>query len=382
MQTSSSLAISRIGDYDSFLKLHSAWNRLTDGGPVFLRHEWFDAAWQWCREDSRLSVFCVFGGERLVGILPLVARAKRVGGLTVRSLAFLCVPDTQTCDAIMERSLAREVAERLADALVGSPGRWDVLTLAPLPTRSLTEVFLLPALRSHGVPVEIAGAGRNLYVPLTGHWDQYYAGRSRSLKKANNLAANRLRRSGVIDVVWLEPGAGVGAEYSALLEAMIDISGRSWKRDTGNSLDNPAPQGFIRRLTALAAREGWLSLWLLSLDKKPVAMEYQLVFDGDVHALRADIVAASDEISPGSYLSRELLERLFSRGLRRYYMGPGENPYKLRWTEEGEPLFRITGYSPSFRGRLASLWELQLKPGLRALRDKTASMRPRGTGSP
>jgi len=57
--------------------------------------------------------------------------------------------------------------------------------------------------------------------------------------------------------------------------------------------------------------------------------------------------------SPGSYLFRSLLEALFERGLSRYYMGPGENAYKLRWTEQAEPTQRAIVYNRTLRGRLA-----------------------------
>ena len=45
--------------------------------------------------------------------------------------------------------------------------------------------------------------------------------------------------------------------------AAIDISRRSWKTETGNSLDNPGPQAFVRRLSELACERGWLSVWLM-----------------------------------------------------------------------------------------------------------------------
>ena len=55
------------------------------------------------------------------------------------------------------------------------------------------------------------------------------------------------------------------------------LSRRSWKHRTWNSLDHPGPGAFIQTLTGHASRRGWLSLWLLDIYSKPVAMEYQLV---------------------------------------------------------------------------------------------------------
>ena len=99
-------------------------------------------------------------------------------------------------------------------------------------------------------------------------------------------------------------------------------------------------------------------------------MEYQLVGDGNTYALRSDFDAGCDEISPGSHLGRHLLEQLFGRNLNRYYMGPGENAYKFRWTEQSEPTYEVAVYSRTARGRLLAAWELSLKPSVRRLRDR------------
>ena len=106
-------------------------------------------------------------------------------------------------------------------------------------------------------------------------------------------------------------------------------------------------------------------------------MEYQLIYAGNVHALRADFDAACDEISPGSYLFRHLLESFFGRSLDRYYMGPGENPYKMRWTDEAEPLRRAIVYSRSWQGRAEWLREAVLKPRIRRVRDRIPLLKQR-----
>ncbi len=105
------------------------------------------------------------------------------------------------------------------------------------------------------------------------------------------------------------------------------------------------------------------------LDKLPIAMEFQLIDDGHVFALRSDFDAAYEPLSPGSYLSRHMLVHLFGRGLRRYLMGPGENVYKYRWADGAEPVSTMTIYGRSIRGRLIATRELVVKPAVRRIRD-------------
>ena len=72
-----------------------------------------------------------------------------------------------------------------------------------------------------------------------------------------------------------------------------------------------------------------------------------------------------DAISPGSYLSWQLLQELFGSGLTRYWMGPGANAYKGRWTDRGEQLFRAGAYSQTIRGRLHQLNDRVVRPAAR-----------------
>ena len=359
----------------AFRQLVQQWNALADaaGGSVFLQHEWFDAAWAWRKTDSSLFILLAWRGDRLIGILPLLKTRKDRKPAGIRTLEFLTVPDTQVCDLIAAAEDEEAVVDALCDALYRCRDSWDQMDLTYLPDGAAALTRLKTAIDARGWTSESQSRGRNLFVRLHATWEAYYSTRTRSLKKANNLAANRLKKTGEIGVKRITSEQSDAAGIAPALDDAIEISRCSWKNDTGNSLDQPGPGAFIRTLTDHAARRGWLSLWLLFIDGKPVAMEYQLVAGGDVYALRADFDGQCVEISPGSHLMRTLLESLFERGLQRYYMGPGENAYKTRWTDEGETLHQLTVYAPTNRGRLFRAYEHVLKPFARSLRDAFSS---------
>ena len=371
----SDLKVRLVSDESEFQALRPAWTALLEGcanRSVFLTHEWFDAAWEWRRLASDLRIFAAYRGDELVALLPLVLERSGASWRSVRQLEFLTVPDTQFCDLIASEQDRSSAAQAFTTELHLRRTEWDVLRLRYLPEKAIAAEGLLAPLRQQRCATILASAAPNPFVALDTTWDGYYATRSRSLKKANNLAANRLKKAGDISIEWLAPGAGDAAAVDRVLNTVTGISERSWKVETGNSLDSPGPQAFIRRLSRIAHEKGWLSVWLLALDGKPVAMEYQLVADGSAYALRSDFDAECErlQISPGSHLSRHLLERLFGRGLTRYFMGPGNNAYKYRWTEQAAPTYEVTVYASSLRGRCLSAWELKLKPAMRRLRDR------------
>ena len=353
-----------------FAALRPAWDRLhrrCAQRSLFLSHAWLDAAWHWQSPSAALYIVCCEREGELVGALPLV----RADG---RSLGFIAVPDTQQCDVLVAEDHAVAVVDALADELSRRRGDWDALRLRYLRGDAIAVRMLGAALTRHGANVHVRSVTTNPLVALDAPWEAYYGSRSRRLKKAANLAANRLTKAGVVDIHWLAPGKGDRAEVDRELDHVIRVSARSWKRQTGNSLDQAGPQAFIRRLSHHAHDRGWLSIWRLSLDGVPIAMEYQLIGDGNVYALRSDFDVDHESLSPGSHLSRHLLQTLFAQGLRRYSMGPGDNAYKRRWADDAEPVLTLTAYAGSLRGRALAAWELALKPAARRVRER---LRPR-----
>ena len=366
------MQIRLVSQSEEFAALHSAWNtlqrRLRRPSP-FLTHEWFDAAWQWREQGAQLHVLCCMRGQDLVGVLPFLRQTSSVEDRGSRTLKFLAVPDTQVCDILAADADRLLVASALADELVRRQREWDAIALNYLPDGAIALTELRQALSRHGLRCDVRQATHNPWIALDSTWETYYSSRSRRLKKAVNLATNRLSKAGDVELHWLQPGEGDAAEVDRQIDRITAISARSWKNSTGNSLDNAGPQAFVRRLSQYAHRMRFLSVWTLTLNKTPIAMELQLIDDGCVFALRSDFDAAYEAISPGSYLNRYMLAKLFGLGLRRYLMGPGENIYKYRWADEAEPVGTMTIYGHSMRGRWLAARELVLKPAARRIRD-------------
>jgi len=352
--------------------LASAWNDLYARAArrsIFLSHDWMCAAWRWrSRSAAPYLVTCTHDSE-LIGVMPLVVPRRGDSG-SARVLEWLAVPDTQWCDVLVAAGREREVARALADALGRRASEWDALRLDRLASDAFSAGALRAAFTAAGHSTGGASGGMNPSIALSANWDAYYSARTRSVKKAVNLAANRLARAGRVDVEWTEPGRCDWRDAERALESAIALSARSWKIDTGNSLDREGPNAFIRELAARAHARDALSIWTLTLDGEALAMEIQLVDDGAVHALRSDFARGAEAISPGSHLNRVMLERLFARGYASYFMGPGENAYKYRWADGGAPVQTVSVYARTLRGRALAAWQLALKPAARRLRDR------------
>lgn len=228
------LAVRWITDEAEFLALREPWNRLVPaarGRDLFLRHEWFDAAWQW-RKDERcaLRIALVSRGAQLIAICPLVLQATQHGRLPARRLEFLTVPDTQFCDLVCDRAEAAAVRAAMLPALRDRAREWDVLDLRYLPEDAAAAGLAQHDASRAGVECERTPWDVNSYIDLTESWDAFYGRRSRSLKKANNLAANRLRKAGDLELQWVRESAqrqGAATPCSTSWSRFLQKAGKS-----------------------------------------------------------------------------------------------------------------------------------------------------------
>ena len=328
-----------------------------DPWALFRSPAWYAAVEAWMRAEGREVTYWQVEGAS-PAVLPLVEEGRRWHGLPYRQWRTATIPDTQFADAPLDA----DAATHMAKALVETPG-WDVLQLDHLPEAGSLHRHLVPALKDLGLAgIQTTGDG-NAWVDLSQGWDAYYATRSRRLKKGNNHIRNRLERA--FERIEVHRWEGEG-DLEAMFQRLVRLSAASWKRETGLTFDRPAPQAFLRALFEHFLPRGELVVWWLALDGEPAAAELQLRRGGHVYALRADYDPRFEPYSPGTYLFWRLLQALLEEGLEgRYWMGPGENPYKTRWLQGREILQRYRFYRRSLRGRLLYTLEGRIKPWLK-----------------
>jgi CelD/BcsL family acetyltransferase involved in cellulose biosynthesis len=364
----SSLRTSEVVDVSELQALRPAWSRLADlvaHSSVFLTFEWVDAAWEWLGKDHELRVVCCFDESELVGLAPLCRRSGRKYLARTRELSLIEIPDSQLCDVISRADMAEEVVNSTL-AHLKNDKTWDVLRLPKLEPTACLAQFAIPVSQRLKMPSEIIATDANLEVEMAEGWESYYATRSRRLKKGNNNIRNRINgTANEVTTLWSRDNNDI--EVAELLEEFKKVSASSWKKDTGLTLDQSGPSSFIDRLSKHALEQDWHSLWALKLDGRIVATEYQIVYKGVVSALRADYDPDVADLSPGSYLNWQLLQRLDGSDLRHYRMGPGSNQYKFRWSNKTTPLQEVLIYNRTLVGRYLWCMDSFFVPAIRRL---------------
>lgn len=257
---------------------------------------------------------------------------------------------------------------------------WD--GLAALRSRRLTAALLPDGAQAAAARDSLRRAGYRAveqelppspWMRLPGSLDELLRSRSRNLRSQVGRRRRALEREGALT---FRATTG-GAELERDLESFLAVEGSGWKGETGTAIAaSPPTDSLYRGFAELAAREGWLRLYLLELDGEPIAGDYGCAFAGCGYLLKTGFREDYGHLAPGLVLRAEVVRASIEEGLQRYDFLGGPDPYKLRWTDD----LRDRATLRAFRGARATpsyLWWRALRPSLKAGRDRVQRLRER-----
>jgi len=357
---------------EELASLAAAWNVLPPSrGP---EADLFDsAAWlaAWAAADpaaaSRLRAVAAFDGDRLDGVLPLVAETARrwsAAGLgfrpRFRPVVRGPVPRAETLDALAEALAVAGVRE---------------LTLPALPTRDPATARLEAALRRAGFSVDAREGAVECFTPAT----EDFAGHARAFKKFARTVSNFTNKGERLGEWRLDrfgfPGPPGDAPAGDAFDAYRAVHARGWK----GPLREPM-LSFRRELLRQTAPLGWARAFVLSLAGVPsaamlwfrvgpVAIAYSTVYDERMAS-----------ISPGTIAMWRAHEAIFEEAVPAIvdYL-PGRGAQKDQLGTERPPLVTLEAMR---RGPVGAAIARAARPLRAAAARRAKPSWPAATGPP
>lgn len=304
----SGITIRRVTSLREFDDLTDAWRQLTrETGQIcpFLSHDWFACCWRTAGPNRRREVWVCEDRGRPVAFVPLVHARVRVLGLPVRVVSFLGSTVTPVVD-IPAGTSPDEIASALI-AELRSRRDWDVISLANLRATSMSAKALMAAL-SGEFRSSVSRMAVVPYVTIAGTWEDFLSSRSPELLEEWREAEAAIGRRGHVTVEEHREVDPDGPIFQDLLEVSRTTWAQVGRIATGSG---EAESRFLRELTRRASANAWLRLWILRLDGRAIATEYQLGANGSVHTVRADGDPSFHEAAPGTCLRMRIVQSLF-----------------------------------------------------------------------
>ena len=218
---------------------------------------------------------------------------------------------------------AEEVAAGgLRAALAGLP--WDVFFGEQLPgNEAWSQLLRAPTWRREASPA--------LRVP-SGGWDEYLASRSANFRQQLARRRRALEGAGAVDFRLADKFS-----LDRDLDTLFALHRARW----GSRRSDFADTGFHRELAHTALARGWLRLWLLELDRRPVAAWHGFQVGGVASYYQAGRDPAYDRYSAGFVLLAHTLRAAIEEGATEYRFGRGSEGFKYRFTRDDPGLETI-----------------------------------------
>jgi CelD/BcsL family acetyltransferase involved in cellulose biosynthesis len=342
------LRVRRIEKAQDFVALAPIWAQLAEeSGQLspFLSYDWFWCCWHGVWPQRRPEILLIEETGGPVAIVPLMHWTERFYGLPVRTMGFLQCPHTPMMD-VLTIADHKKVLATFLDHLVARSD-WDTVWLSKIPMSS-PAVKTLEELLPGRLPWRRAGALRLPYLAIEGEWGSFV--KSAGFKKLHTPLEDQLELAAAIN---LEEHRAVDLQ-SPVLQEVLELTRHDRKIDGGIALTKmPRALEFFRELTRRATRNGWLSLWLLRLKDRVIAMEYQLQSDGQVQALHSYQDEAHHALHPRITLRLAILQSLFESGcVHEYRMAPATDSSGFQWANGSHEMAHLKLYRPGLYPRL------------------------------
>jgi CelD/BcsL family acetyltransferase involved in cellulose biosynthesis len=350
--------LERIDYAKDFLALRDEWNRLVVEQPnhtPFMYHEWFTYSYEARFRESEPFVLKIKQQTETIGYVPLCLFKSYLRNIVLRTVGFPDNPDIFT-NSLICRHDPEHVFPAILQFFHSEFKEWDILLLDRIPDGYPLYHMVLPLagrLRSKSF---VLASGVNLILHLTQPWNDYYGHLTKNFRRSLRGIRNRLEQFGD---AHFEMHTNHEGSIEAAFAELLQISSHCWKLETGVALPSqPASLAFFRMLTQGGLPDSEVIIYFLRINNIAAATELHIRANHTEYAFRADYHESYSRHSPGTFLDYNIIKHLYESGVQCYQLGPGLNPYKMKWEPTRQAVKEFIILNGTLKARLFCLLEL------------------------
>jgi CelD/BcsL family acetyltransferase involved in cellulose biosynthesis len=332
--------------------LERDWDELASrtGASPFMRPGWIGAWWR-AFGAGRLAVLVLCRQDRLAGVLPLASRRGAMASTTNWHTPEFA-PLAEDEDAL---------AELIEAALARARVRLDLSFLYESSAVAETCARLG---RGAGFRVLAREIQRSPYLETTGEWDSFRSGLPSRKRAKYRRFRRRLEEHGNVSVEALDGGE----RCAELLQEGLRVEAAGLEGRRGEAiLARPETARFYGEVAEWAAAQGWLRLWFLRLDGRPIAFAYGLEHDDVYWDLKLGFDPGYARFGPGVLLMEERIRHAFTTPLTRFEFLGGAERHKLDWTSAVHVKQRFQAFAPNIGGAVNQIAWQRARPILKRI---------------
>lgn len=353
-RTSNNLLVNIIEDSGRLSHLVDEWTELLENSEqdcLFLTPEWLTTWWR-CfeRDEWTLRLITVRRQSQLLGIAPLFARPRKFGGLVShQSTEFLGtgVIGSDYLDVIARRG--EELMLRIALTDYFNHAK-PLLTLSHLSSGTAEAEGTVKELEMSGWQAMRSTVESCPYITLRGHtWESYLDSLGANHRYNFSRRLKNLHKVGVVEFDMVEKED----QRHDVLQAFLALHAVAWQERGGSQAMQTARElAFHENFSRIALERGWLRLFLLRVNGRPVGGLYGFRRGPRFYFYQSRFDPAWRKHSVGLVTMGLAIKHALGEGADEYDLLHGTEAYKFRWAKETRDLSRVHVFPPSWRGWL------------------------------
>ena len=330
---------------------------------AFITPEWFRAFHENAASTTRPIVVAVHDASgALLGVMPFVSASKP----SSRQLRFAGASLGDYFHPAAAKEHEDEVAALATTALARESDGWNMLVLhnvdrAATWPRSLRTAAVRRTARLDDEPDVLP------FADISGGWEAFLASRSRNLRSQIGRKLRALESGHEVRFRRTETAEELPVDMSAFFY----LHHRRWQTRGGqSSLGATRVRAFHHDFAAAAFARGWLRLWFLEVDGRPVAAWYGWRLGERYAYYSAGFEPDWADASVGLVLFAHTIRAAVDEGAAEYDMLLGNESYKSRFATGKREVGTVLITRSLHPGRAMAATEIGLRRAGRRLPDR------------
>ncbi|HLG14441.1 MAG TPA: GNAT family N-acetyltransferase [Blastocatellia bacterium] len=364
--------VEKITTREGFAALEQEWNALLQqsaSNSLTLTWEWLATWWEVFGEDRELCILVAREADQVIGIAPLARRTvQHYGVLPFRRLEFLASGEDEAdeiCSEYLDFILRRGHEVRALEALFAhlqADDDWDEFLLTDIAEESPNLPLAQQLVKAGGAAWQVARTQTGIFKPLPAGYEAFLAGISSGYRQkirrdtraaiANGVefvivsGAQRAEDSCSLDVGIPTRMVTTVEGFNENFETLIRLHQERWtSRGERGVFASSKFARFHRLVGPRLLAKGWVELYLLVSDRRPIAALYDFIYGNKMYYYQSGLASDQQAIhSPGILIRGLAIKRAIGLGLAECDFLKG----------------RIEGYKAGWRGEIRNILQVRI----------------------
>jgi len=322
------LEFQRIDEINCF---ETDWNQLLsqsfDNNP-FLTYEWLTSWWKHFGKGRELKLFTSESHGAVSLVVPVMYSKCKVFGSRRRKVEFVASGDSDyQCFLVTNFQNAAKNVNQLIERIIEDSIDSDRVVFGEVPEDSFT-ARLIEDVKGEGFEVTRSATSICPYVPLPDNYEIFSQSLGSNMRRNLKVGEKQALKDFRVDFVKYDEIGTVEEGMNALFE--LHQKSQVAKGNCGVFSDN-AKRNFHTDLANVFAEKGWLALFFLTFNDRPVSTVYSYEYNGKLYAYLCGFDPEYSRYRPGYLAFMNLIKYGIDKKLKELDFLRGDEEYKSRW---------------------------------------------------